>query len=98
MNKVIIGVLVMVLVSSMPAFAIETVFTSIPKEYYVPVVVGAATEAILRNSGTGKMESVYLVAGLSIAKELFDSTFLGRQFSWTNVGAATLGGGLAFYF
>jgi hypothetical protein len=98
MKKIIVLMLVTILALSTPAFAIKTVLNAIPDQYYVPLAVGAAAQVILQNSGTGKMESIYVVAGLFIAKEFVESVFFGKQFDWAEVGTGTLGAGTIYYF
>ena len=99
MKNTIIIILVLVFLGSVisPSLAV-TVFNAIPENYYVPLLAGAAAQGYLVRHSVAPLESYYIIVGVSVAKEILDTTFFGKQFDWTEAATATLGASFVYFF
>jgi hypothetical protein len=98
MKKLMIVALVLTLVlSSVPAFAVKTVFDAVPAQYVTPIIAGAVVQGALEGAKVGGYEAIYIVAGVALAKEAITSTFFGEKFDIARVGASVLGANIAFF-
>ena len=99
MKNILILVLVgIVLISSVPAYAVGSVFAAIPDDYYIHFFAGAAIQGLLMKHDVAPMESFYITIGIAIAKELVDSAVLGGQFDLTEAAVTVLGSSVMYYF
>lgn len=97
----IIAILLIVLtlsVSCIPAYAVGSLLSAIPDDYYIHFLAGAAIEGLLQKHDVAPMESFYVTLGLAIAKELVDSAVLGGKAEWVEAAVTVLGASFIYYF
>jgi hypothetical protein len=88
----------LLLTISVPAYAVASIFTAIPDDYYIHFFAGAAIQGLLFKHDVAPMESFYITIGIAVAKELVDSAVLGGQFDWTEAAVMVLGSSFMYYF
>jgi len=97
-NLLILALIGIVLISSAPAYAVASIFTAIPDDYYIHFFAGAAIQGLLFKHDVAPMESFYITIGIAVAKELVDSAVLGGQFDWAEAAVMVLGSSFMYYF
>jgi len=99
MKKLLVLVLVgIVLLYSVPSYAVGNVFGAIPDDYYIHFFAGAALQGLLLKHEVAPMESFYISLGIALAKEAIDGAVFHGQFDWVEVGVTVLGSSFMYYF
>ena len=97
----IIAILLIVLtlsVSCIPAYAVGSLLSAIPDDYYIHFFAGAAIEGLLQKHDVTPAESFYITLGLAIAKEVVDSAIFGGQAELAEAAVTVLGAGVMYFF
>ena len=99
MKKILVLFLLgLVLFSAIPSYAVSSVLSAIPDDYYIHFFAGAALQGLLGKHDVSPTESIYIMIGIALAKEAIDSAVFGGQFDLAEAGIMVLGAGLMSYF
>jgi hypothetical protein len=96
-NLIIMSLVIVLVLSSVPAFAVKTVFDAVPAQYIAPIIVGALAQGALEGAKVGGLEAIYVVAGAAVIREMITSTFYGEKFDIARVGSTVLGANIIFF-
>jgi hypothetical protein len=97
-NLLILALIGIVLLYSVPSYAVGNVFGAIPDDYYIHFFAGAALQGLLLKHEVAPMESFYIALGIAVAKEVIDGAVFHGQFDWVEVGVTVLGSSFMYYF